>query len=49
MIEPNLKILAESFSSKKKICRRCYARLNIKSSNCRKCKSSDLRLKKKIK
>lgn len=49
MIEPNLKILAEKFVSKKQICRKCYARLNIKSNNCRKCKSSNLRLKKKIK
>ena len=49
MIEPNLKILAESYLSKKQICRKCYARLDIKSSNCRKCKSKDLRIKKKIK
>lgn len=49
MIEPNLKSLAQSFLCNKKICRKCYARLNKKAVNCRKCSSSDLRLKKKIK
>ena len=29
------------------ICRKCYARLNIRAKNCRKCNSSDLRVKKK--
>ena len=49
MIEPNLKKLAETFLCEKKICRKCYARLNKRAANCRKCASSDLRLKKKIK
>lgn len=49
MIEPNLKKLAESFLCEKKICRKCYARINKKALNCRKCASSDLRLKKKLK
>ena len=49
MIEPNLKYLAEKYICNKVICRNCYARLNIKAKQCRKCKSRDLRLKKKIK
>lgn len=48
MIEPNLKSLAQSYNCDKKICRKCYARLNIRATNCRKCPSSDLRLKKKL-
>jgi len=49
MIEPNLKVLAEKYNSDKKICRKCYARLNKDLKNCRKCGSTDLRLKKKLK
>lgn len=49
MIEPNLKQLAENSRCNKMICRKCYARLNISANNCRKCSSSDLRLKKKLK
>ena len=49
MIEPNLKLLAQSFLCEKKICRKCYARLNKRANNCRKCASSDLRPKKKLK
>lgn len=49
MIEPNLKILSQSFNCNKMICRKCYARLNIRTKNCRKCGSNDLRLKKKLK
>jgi len=52
MIEPTLKYLAESYRIKKKICRKCYARLDIRATNCRKNKcghTSDLRLKKKLK
>ena len=49
MIDPNLKKLAEKNKCDKMICRKCYARLNIRAINCRKCKSSDLRIKKKIK
>ena len=48
MIEPTLKKLAEKHSCQKKICRKCYARLPDKAKNCRKCGSSDLRIKKKI-
>lgn len=49
MIDPNLKKLAETYNCNKKICRMCYVRLNKSSTNCRKCKSTKLRLKKKIK
>jgi len=49
MIDPNLKKLAEKYNCKKKICRICYARLNIIALNCRKCKSTNLRLKKILK
>ena len=49
MIDPTLKILAQSKKCEKKICRNCYARLNIKATNCRKCHSTNLRLKKKLK
>jgi len=49
MIDPNLKKLAQKYNCEKKICRSCYARLNIRSLNCRKCKSTNLRIKKIIK
>ena len=49
MIDPNLKKLAEKKSCDKMICRKCYARLNIRARNCRKCHSNDLRTKKKLK
>tara|TARA_B100001094_G_scaffold210519_1_gene204399 strand:+ start:510 stop:659 length:150 start_codon:yes stop_codon:yes gene_type:complete len=49
MIDPTLKILAQKIKCEKMVCRKCYARLNIKATNCRKCHSTDLRLKKKIK
>ena len=48
MIEPTLKKLAEKYNTQKKICRKCYVRLPDKAKNCRKCGSSDLRIKKKI-
>ena len=48
MIESSLKKIAESYSCEKMICRKCYARLNIKSKKCRKCSSTDLRKKKKL-
>lgn len=37
MIDPSLKNLAEKNLCNKMICRKCYARLNIKATNCRKC------------
>ena len=48
MIDPSLKALVEGFLCDKKICRKCYARLNKRTVNCRKCSSSDLRIKKKL-
>jgi len=50
MIEPSLVLLARKYNCDKKVCRRGYARLPPKATNCRKrgCgHSSDLRLKKK--
>ena len=49
MIDPALKLLAEKYVCEKMVCRKCYARLNKRAKNCRKCCSSDLRIKKKIK
>jgi len=49
MLDPNLKKLAQHFNCDKMICRKCYARLNKRANNCRKCSSSDLRLKKVLK
>ena len=49
MIDPTQKALAEKYNTHKLICRRCYARLSTTSKICRKCKSTDLRIKKKLK
>ena len=51
VIDPTLKCLAEKYNCKKNICRKCYARLPIKATKCRKkgCGGSkDLRPKKKL-
>ena len=48
MLDPNLKSLAQKYLCNKMICRKCYARLNKNASNCRKCSSNNLRLKKKL-
>lgn len=51
-IEPSLEELARKYRCYKKVCRKCYARLPPKATNCRKRKcghNSDLRAKKKIK
>merc|ERR1712047_142877 len=51
MIEPSLKILAQKYNCNKLICRKCYARLNPRATNCRKRKcgrSNDLRPKKPL-
>ena len=51
-IEPSLANLARKYKCDKMICRKCYARLPMKASNCRKRKcghNGDLRPKKKIK
>ncbi|KAM0914927.1 hypothetical protein ACQ4PT_011197 [Festuca glaucescens] len=47
--EPNHRTLAEKYNSLKLICRKCYARLPLGATNCRKKKcgySNQLRLKK---
>ena len=44
--------IAKRYNCERMICRKCYARLSIRATNCRKknCgKSSDLRVKKKLK
>ena len=51
-IEPSLAALARKYKTEKMICRRCYATLPPKATNCRKRKcghNSDLRAKKKMK
>ncbi|KAK1380362.1 hypothetical protein POM88_027106 [Heracleum sosnowskyi] len=35
-IDPNLLVLAQKHNQKKMICRKCYARLDIRAKNCRK-------------
>jgi ribosomal protein L40E/ubiquitin len=52
IIEPSLQILARKFNQDKMICRKCYARLHPRATNCRKKKcghTNQLRPKKKIK
>ncbi|KAL2159828.1 hypothetical protein VTH06DRAFT_1961 [Thermothelomyces fergusii] len=52
IIEPSLKALASKYNCEKMICRKCYARLPPRATNCRKRKcghSNQLRPKKKIK
>ncbi|TLS29989.1 hypothetical protein PpBr36_02867 [Pyricularia pennisetigena] len=52
IIEPSLKALASKFNCDKQICRKCYARLPPRATNCRKRKcghSNQLRPKKKLK
>ncbi|KAI9330201.1 poly protein [Obelidium mucronatum] len=52
IIEPSLKALASKFNCEKSICRKCYARLPPRATNCRKKKcghSNQLRPKKKLK
>ncbi|KPJ12036.1 Ubiquitin-60S ribosomal protein L40 [Papilio machaon] len=51
-IEPSLRILAMKYNCDKMICRKCYARLHPRATNCRKTKcghTNNLRPKKKIK
>ncbi len=48
-MNPSLQILAQNFNCKKQVCRECYARLHLKATHCRKCKSSELRPKKHLK
>jgi len=52
VIEPSLQVLAKKYNADKLICRKCYARLHPRATNCRKRKcghSNQLRIKKKIK
>eukprot|EP00299_Pterocystis_sp_00344_P011082 c5113_g2_i1.p1 GENE.c5113_g2_i1~~c5113_g2_i1.p1 ORF type:complete len:127 (-),score=22.57 c5113_g2_i1:56-436(-) len=52
VIEPTLQALARKYNVEKLICRKCYARLPPRASNCRKKKcghSNELRPKKKLK
>ena len=51
-IEPNLIALAKKNNCDKMVCRKCYARLHPRATNCRKRKcghSNHLRIKKKLK
>uniref|UniRef100_A0ACD5Y2I8 Uncharacterized protein n=2 Tax=Avena sativa TaxID=4498 RepID=A0ACD5Y2I8_AVESA len=51
-IEPNLLQLALKYRQLKLVCRKCYARLPLRSSNCRKKKcgyNNETRIKKKLK
>ena len=43
-----MRLLAFNSNCNKMICRRCYARLNKRAENCRKCHSTNLRPKKKL-
>lgn len=52
IIEPSLRMLASKYNCEKMICRKCYARLHPRATNCRKRKcghSNNLRPKKKLK
>lgn len=52
VIEPSLKALASKYNCDKMVCRKCYARLPPRATNCRKKKcghSSQIRPKKKLK
>lgn len=51
VMEPSLQLLANSYKCEKKICRKCYATLPPRATNCRKKKcghSNQLRPKKKL-
>merc|ERR1712026_507652 len=52
VIEPSLRLLAQKYNSDKMICRKCYARLHPRATNCRKKScghTSNIRPKKKLK
>ena len=52
VFDPTLAALAKTFNCEKQICRKCYARLPPRTSNCRKKKcghTNQLRPKKKLK
>ena len=45
-MEANLILLARKRNQDIMICRRCYARNPLRATNCRRCKSTELRMKK---
>ncbi|EEA07047.1 putative 60S ribosomal protein L40 [Cryptosporidium serpentis] len=52
VIEPSLANLARQYNCEKMICRKCYARLPLRATNCRKRKcgrTNQIRMKKKLK
>jgi ribosomal protein L40E len=52
VMDPTIAAIAKKFNCDKKVCRKCYATLPLKATNCRKRKcghSNQLRLKKKPK
>eukprot|EP00668_Euglena_longa_P011133 GGOE01013511.1.p2 GENE.GGOE01013511.1~~GGOE01013511.1.p2 ORF type:complete len:129 (+),score=23.18 GGOE01013511.1:69-455(+) len=52
MMEPTLQALARKYNCEKMVCRKCYARLPLRSHNCRSkmCgHTNELRMKKKLK
>ena len=52
VLDPTLAQLAKKYNCEKMICRKCYARLPSRASNCRKKKcgrTNQLRMKKKLK
>ena len=52
VIEPSLQVLARKYNCDKRVCRKCYARLHSRATNCRKKKcgrTSQIRAKKKLK
>jgi large subunit ribosomal protein L40e len=51
-MDPTIAAIAKKYNCDKKICRKCYATLPLKATNCRKRKcghSNQIRLKKKPK
>ena len=54
VMEPTLVALAQKYNWEKRVCRKCYARLPPRATNCRKkscghCGGSNIRPKKKLK
>ncbi|KAK1664626.1 hypothetical protein QYE76_052809 [Lolium multiflorum] len=50
-LEPNLRMLAQKYNENKMVCRKCYARLPLRSTICRKKKcghTNELRMKKRF-
>ena len=49
MIDCDLELLAMKTRCDKLICRQCYVKLPLTATNCRKCSSTNLRKKHKLK